>query len=284
MTLLAIVIVLLLEWYFRVSADYRSFRWFIRWRGFMRDQFPGQFEGTGGLLFIAGLPALLLAVVLALWDNWLVMLVELAVSAAILWYCIGPRDLRTTLAAYFDAMERGNAQSAWEHVRGVVEVEAVDDDAQMGRRVSQYIFTEINRRYVAVLFWFALLGPAACLFYRLMSLYTDMLRLEPGHPHQVAVRRITQVLDWVPARLTALAYTLVGDFMRGYAVLHSFWKDANASSERILIDTGLAALALGPEPEGDALDENVQAMALAERALLFILVLIALLSVFGVLI
>ena len=284
MTLLAIVLVLVLEWYFRLPPSYRTFRWFAHYRGFMQRQFPAQFEGLLGLLFLTGLFPLLLALLLWLSDGWLGQLLYLAVGTAVLWYCLGPKDLRALLAPYFSALERHDPQSAWEHAREQMDADAVEELPQLGRQVSRFIFTEINTRFIALLFWFAVLGPAACLFYRLCTAYAELVRLEPGHPHQRQIQRVRQVLDWLPARLTALAYALVGDFVRGYSALHPFWRQADAGSERVLVDTGLAALAIEPELPADALEENTQAIALAERALLLVLVLIALVSLFGVLI
>lgn len=283
MTLLAIVLVLLLEWYFRLPPSYRNFRWFVHFRQFMQRQFPAQFEGLIGLLFITGLVPLLLALLLWLVDGWLGQLLYLAVGTAVLWYCLGPKDLRALLAPYFSAMERNDGQGAWEHVREQVDADVIDEVPQLGRRVSRFILTEINSRFIALLFWFAVLGPAACLFYRLCTVYGELVRAEPGHPHQSIIRSVRHVLDWLPARLTALAYSLVGDFVRGYSTLHPFWRDADASAERILVDSGLASLAMGPELPMDALEENHQAMALAERALLLVLVMIALVSLAGAL-
>lgn len=284
MTLLSILLVLVLEWYFRLSPSYRSFRWFLRFREFIHQQFPAQFDHIGGLFLIAGLPAIVIALINGLGESVAMQAVHIVVGALILWYCLGPKDLRTVLAGYFSALEREDPQSAWEHLRELMDIEALDDAPQMARSVTHYILTEINTRFIAVIFWFALLGPAAALFYRLCTLYADMLRLEPGHPHGALLRKVRLVLDWLPARLTALAYAFVGDFVRGYSALHPFWRQANAHTDRILAETGLAALNNSAELPVDALDENIQAIALAERALLFVLVLIAVLSIFGLLI
>ncbi len=284
MTLLAIVLVLVLEWYFRLPPSYRSFRWFVRFRRFMLRQFPAQFEGIGGLLFMTGTLPLLFALVLWFTPGWPGQLLYLVLGTGLLWYCLGPQDLRAMLAPYFAALERNDNQSAWEHARERVDADATDELPQLGRQVSRFIFTEINSRFIALLFWFAVAGPGACLFYRLCTAYAEILKAEPGHPHQRLNRTVLHVLNWLPARITALAYALVGDFVRGYGALHPFWREADASAERILVDSGLASLAMGPDLPMDALEENTLAMALAERALLLVLVLIALFTLFGVLI
>jgi len=284
MILLSIVLVLILEWYFRVSPSYRSFRWFLRFRGFIHRQFPAQFDHLGGLFLILGVPAILLALLFGWSDSHAAIVARVIVGGLLLWYCLGPKDLRSVLAGYLAALERDDSQGAYEHLHDTLPIDGVDDLSQMGRNVTHYVLTEINTRFIAVIFWFAVLGPAAALFYRLCTLYGDVLKLEPGHPHGPLLRKVRHVLDWIPARLTALSYAFVGDFVRGYSALHPFWREANASSEKILSESGLAALAVAADVPDDVLDENLQALALAERALLFFLVLIAVISIFGLLI
>ncbi len=284
MILLSIVLVLLMEWYFRISPSYRHFHWFLRYRGFIHGQFPAQFDHLGGLFLILGLPALLLGLLLGLGDNRLADVVRVVVSGALLWYCLGPQDVRTVLAGYLAALERDDTQAAFDHARDILGTEGEDDVAQIGRSMTHFILSEINTRFIAVIFWFVVLGPAAALFYRLCTLYADMLKLESGHPHGPLLRKVRHALDWLPARFTALSYAFIGDFVRGYSALHPFWKESNAHSERILSESGLAALAINSPLPDDVLEENWQALALAERALLFFLVFIAVICVFGLLI
>ena len=283
MTLLAIVLVLVLELYFRISPSYRNFRWFVRFRRWLQRQFPAQFEGLGGVLFICALVPLVLVILLALPSGFGGQVGYLFVSALVLWYCLGPEDLRSVLNPYIAALERADRQSAWEHANTIIDADAGEDAPSMARKISEWIFTNINSRYIAVLFWFVLLGPAACLFYRLVVMHHDMVQREPQHAHKEPVSQLLMLLNWLPARLTALVFALVGDFMRGYSVLHPYWRDGAASIEQMLLKTGLGALGFNDELSADPLEENIQALALAERALILIVVLIALLSLFGAL-
>ena len=284
MTLLAIVLVLVLELYFRISPSYRNFRWFLRFRQWLHRQFPAQFEGLGGVVFICGAVPLLLLILLSMPTGIGGQVGYLFISALVLWYCLGPEDLRSVLNPYFAAMERTDHHSAWEHIHEFVDAEAGEDAPTMARRVSSWVFSQINSRYIAVLFWFVLLGPAACLFYRLANIFADRVSREPGNESAEPSAQLLMFLNWIPARVTALVFALVGDFMRGYSVLHPYWRDGAANIEKMLLKTGLGALALTEELPSDPLDENVQAMALAERALILVVVLIALLSMFGALI
>jgi adenosylcobinamide-phosphate synthase len=84
--------------------------------------------------------------------------------------------------------------------------------------------TDAYRHVFATLFWFAVLpGPVGAVLYRAISLLADEWRgVGPaGDPTPVArareefgrpARRLEWLLDWVPVRLTALSFAIVGDF------------------------------------------------------------------------
>ena len=80
------------------------------------------------------------------------------------------------------------------------------------------------RQVFAVLFWFAVLpGPAGAVLYRAALLLAQEWRGgEPGDDETpiarsrasfgAPARRLLWLLDWVPVRLTALSFAIVGDF------------------------------------------------------------------------
>ena len=80
------------------------------------------------------------------------------------------------------------------------------------------------RHVFAVLFWFLILpGPAGAVLYRLAALLAQEWRAEEPHDELVPAareravfgrpaRELLWLLDWVPVRLTALSFAVVGDF------------------------------------------------------------------------
>lgn len=77
----------------------------------------------------------------------------------------------------------------------------------------------LSHRYVfAPLFWFVLLGPAGAVLYRLAQLLNEFWNKpastglgESGEFGQFAHQAFT-ALDWLPVRITAAAFAVVGDF------------------------------------------------------------------------
>jgi len=75
-----------------------------------------------------------------------------------------------------------------------------------------------------VLFWFAVLGPAGALLYRLVQL----VAFAPAHaealtaPQRVLAERAAHVLDWLPAHLMALALALASNFDAVFKTWHDY--------------------------------------------------------------
>jgi adenosylcobinamide-phosphate synthase len=72
-----------------------------------------------------------------------------------------------------------------------------------------------HRQIFSVLFWFVLLGPAGAVLYRLASVlnykWGDLDQTETADFGKFAAR-IFGWIDWLPVRLSAVTYAVVGDF------------------------------------------------------------------------
>jgi adenosylcobinamide-phosphate synthase len=73
-----------------------------------------------------------------------------------------------------------------------------------------------HRHVFGVMAWFAVLGPAGAIAYRLAALLNDRwgaARGEEAGAFGLFATRAYEVIDWVPVRLTAFSFAMVGDFM-----------------------------------------------------------------------
>ncbi|WP_435751030.1 CobD/CbiB family protein [Thauera sp. AutoDN2] len=155
-----------------------------------------------------------------------------------------------------------------------------------------------HRSVFGVIFWFVLLpGPSGVVLYRLAALLAVGRAVQSGACDGFA-QRVFLALDWLPARLTALVFSVVGNFedavycWRSQAVL---WPERSSA---ILIASGGGALGVrlgGPIHEAGALVERPEmglggeagvdhmqgTVGLLWRALLVCLFLLALLAVAG---
>jgi AmpE protein len=113
-----------------------------------------------------------------------------------------------------------------------------EDGTQLLEGVQRYLLWQAYQSFFAVIFWYFLLGPVAALSYRLLALAV----INSKNP--AVVERAAQLhhaFDWVPVRLLAASFALVGNFVAvGRVMLHELlnW---NISAAELVTRTGQAA-------------------------------------------
>jgi membrane protein required for beta-lactamase induction len=125
----------------------------------------------------------------------------------------------------------------------------------------------------AVVFWFVLLGPAGALLYHSLSVYqqyskrynSELLGWEP------AIHWTHYAAGWIPARLTALFFGLVGNFETGFHC----WRKMALDSESLVVACAEASL---KDQGGDKHDPSMLAFTLVERASFIWLIVLAVIS------
>ena len=119
------------------------------------------------------------------------------------------------------------------------------------------------------IFWFILLGPLGIICYRLLQL----LQQEPET--QSISHTIVQLLDWITVRFTLIFYLFAGNFQNGVAFLQKQILTPPENNQFLLGEGGLKALNENDEENPITLH---RAVSLVERALIILLVFIAILT------
>lgn len=187
-------------------------------------------------------PLLLLGLLLLLLKpvayGWLALPVHLLVVI----YSLGRGDLLAALGPFRDSWRRGDAEAAYLVARRDLSLEA-DDEAALLQSVQGHLVWQAYQSFFAVIFWYALLGPLAALAYRLIALASE-------HASQPVLREAAVQLrhgfDWLPVRVLAASFALVGNFAGvSRALLHELlsW---DISAAQLVIITARAA---GETPE-----------------------------------
>lgn len=223
-----------------------------------------------GLLAWA-LAALLPALAAGLLGHWLAALawpLGLAWSAAVLYRCLGLRQLVDRARALAAALAAGDQARAAGQL-GALGVEpppgAGPDD--LVRPAMEHLL-RLAARLFGVLFWFLLLGPFGAVAYALSHLLAE--RWHGADDFHAAVAQVIPVLDWVPVRLLVLGFAVVGNFEEAMLA----WRADDLDEREAAVAAGLGALGLGPEAPGP---EYVAAVAsLVNRTVLLWLGLLGL--------
>ena len=167
---------------------------------------------------------------IALGVHWLLVLtlgLPFAVlwSIAVLYATLGFRQFSHHFTGIRDALEDGDEPLArsllahWQHV------DAADlPRSEIVRHVIEHSVIAAHRHVFGVLAWFSILaalglGPAGAVFYRMSEFvsrywaHKDGATVQPSSVWvQRAARRAWAVTDWLPARITALGFAVVGSF------------------------------------------------------------------------
>jgi AmpE protein len=182
-----------------------------------------------------GLPSVVTLIVAAELSSWLQGLVWLVLSLVVLIYA--------TRTYSFDDMFA-------EQVQWLRSVDSEDEFADVVQRQEDFQMSHIYEMFQSVvpgLFWFLILGPAGTLFYVFTLQYLE--RLDEDDAEVDLLDNIVYWLEWVPARITGLLFSLVGDFgpTIDYWLIHV--TDTEESHEEHL--TRLAAIASEKPQEYD---------------------------------
>ena len=169
------------------------------------------------LALLVLVPVLLLGVLLLLLKSVAYGWLALPVHLLVLIYGLGRGDVLAALGPFRDAWRRDDTEAAYLVAARDLGVQA-DEPGELLTRVQGYLLWQAYQSFFAVIFWYALLGPVAVLAYRLLALTTEQAQ-------QVALRERAQQLrhafDWLPARVLASSFALVGDFVSvSRALLH----------------------------------------------------------------
>lgn len=243
MKLLVVVLCLLSERFLMHAISYRRFIWFPAYCNKIQQTFANisLIKNPWVLLFVLILPiAVATAIVYSLLHGIVFGFVGLVLSALIFLYCLGPNNVFYPITLNIDEM---------------------DNTAQM----SNYL-ADANTQLFAPLFWYIVAGPIGVLIYRLIESCCEI----------VAVREkavlLTNILEWVPARLTAILYLLVGNFQHGFVAFRQYVFAKPELNKTLLSECGLRAIRTTDTEE----IPMPIAETLVEHATIVILVLIAL--------
>ena len=193
-------------------------------------------------------PVALLALLLVVLEPVAYGLLALPVHLLEVIYSLGRGDLLGGLGPFRDAWRREDLQAAAHVAKRDLNI-CADSGEELLDRVQGHLLWEAYQSFFAVIFWYFLLGPVAALAYRLLAL------AEEHGTNPALVERAAQLrhaFDWVPVRLLAASFALVGNFVAvGRVMLHELlnW---NISAAQLINKVGLAAgeippAAVGPE-------------------------------------
>jgi AmpE protein len=271
MTLISLLLVLLVERVITKSQYWQA--------GFYADKYLENIESRGWfsssskswmLALVIFVPVVIVYLVVQAFSGGLL---ELVISTAILMVCVGCPAIRATYKCFLQAADKGDIQAC-----SMYEDQISGDDKE-STSFGLNLVWQNYRHYTAVILWFAACGAAGAILYILVR---EMGSKLSDDNEQVAnqVKRLLNIVDWIPVRITALGFLLVGHFSRAFPIWLGYLPDPAVQAKTLLLDVSRKAEEIEPD-ENDCTEEPCTLVRLAKRNMMFLLVIIALLTLSG---
>ncbi|WDY57239.1 regulatory signaling modulator protein AmpE [Pseudomonas sp. PSKL.D1] len=154
-------------------------------------------------------PVAVLVLLLHVLDPVAYGLLALPIHLLVIIYSLGRGDVKASMGPFRDAWRRGDDQAALHAAERDLGL-AADEPHSLLVRVQSNLLWQAYQSFFAVIFWYFVLGPGAALAYRLLALTTE----HSGQPALKAkAEQLRHILDWLPVRVMALSFALVGNFV-----------------------------------------------------------------------
>lgn len=171
----------------------------------------------------------------------------LGLGPIFLYFCLGQRSLREHAEAVATALEAGNLDTARAAVGRIVsrDTQALDENG-VCRATIESVLENGNDAIFGALFWFSIAGFPGALIYRLANTLDAMwgYRNDRYQHYGWAAARFDDLLNFLPARLTAFTYGMLGQTTLALRCWHDqsrAWKSPNAGP---VMAAGAGALGL----------------------------------------
>ncbi|MEZ7276874.1 beta-lactamase regulator AmpE [Pseudoalteromonas sp. 68 DY56-GL68] len=238
----------------------------------------GLFYSPIGFLIWLMLPVLAIAIVFQLSDS---IIWQLAINVVVLLVCFGCSKQRALYKSYLNALTRNDLEAASLYALQIGQ-KKLEDEPQ-GETFGQTLAWLNFRFYCAVIFWFVILGVPGAVLYALVRTYADKVRDDHRVIYAKRFKLIHTLLfwlDWLPARVASFGYLVIGNFNKGTSCWLKYVLDFSVSNRKVVTQTALAAEQIEQQHFGCTYEATCM-MKLVKRNVLFFLVIIAALTLFG---
>ncbi|SES98999.1 regulatory signaling modulator protein AmpE [Thalassotalea agarivorans] len=258
------------RWHF--SSFYRLYLRTINKLGFSS---PWANQSALALFILA--PVALLALALYVLDN---TVLDLLLSTLVLIVCFGCFTTRESYKQYLLSAFRGDLTAAELHHQEL-QKNKNEEETSFG-----HLLVWLNYRYyLAIMIFYVVFGAAGALFYRLLVTVSEgqtTAQYEDNQDAPTWAKRWLFYVDWLPARMVAFSYMLVGHFSKALTEFLEGFFAFTRQPKTILVNVAEKAEDFMLDPE-DCTAEPCILVKLAKRAVLLWLTIVAVLILSGLL-
>jgi adenosylcobinamide-phosphate synthase len=303
MSFISVLIALLLEQARPLSRGnpvHAGLRAWVRWSSRNFDA-GNSVHGWLAWGVAVGGPSLLVLAIFLMLDTFLGWPVAVLWSVAVLYATLGFRQFSFHFTQIRDALADGDEDRARELLACWQQIDASElPRSEIVRHVIEHSVLSAHRHVFGVLAWFSVLaafgfGPAGAVLYRLSEFVPRYWQYKSKSQHQPisealqqTAAKAWQVVDWVPSRLTAISFAVVGSFEEAIDGWRNYEPRFVGDNDGIVLAATAGAVNIrlhGSDRQGEALAGQTPEMAhlavvvgLVWRTVVLWMVLLALLT------
>ena len=260
MTFLSILFALIAEQYKPVEKDHWIRRLSKAWLDFVVRNVDSGTERSGRLACLVGfIPPVILVLAIHIILLSIQPLLAFVWNILVVYLYLGFRQFSHPFTAIHEALLERDLELArkilaeWQG--DGINTETMTE-SEVIRIALERAIVGSHRHVFGVIFWFMLpLGPAGVVLYRLADMASERWPSQASANLGLAARKFFHAIDWLPTRLTAIGFAIVGNFEDAvYAWRFHLKKWAN-ELEAVILAAGAGALGVrlgSPLPEPDS--------------------------------
>lgn len=173
------------------------------------------------------------------------LLFEMVLGVVCLTFALGAKSLVQHAKAVSDALKNSDVKLARQRIAMIVSRDTSNSDEEaINRATIESVLENGSDAIFAAIFWFIVLGAPGVVLYRLANTLDAMwgYRTERFNSFGWAAARIDDALNWIPARLTALAYALAGNTKSAWSCWQKQAKCWHGINPGVVMASGAGAL------------------------------------------
>ena len=246
--LIAVLMAIVLDHLIPDRQGVKPFVWYRDWAESIEERFNGGKRAHGvGAVILATIPIIAGVFLIHYVLGQIGWIFRFAFDVVVLYLCVDVHRLGKTANAVSSALESGDYDEANEKLQDLTGKGAPEKtEAGIARATVEGVLKQGNSLIVSPIFWFILFGPVGAVLQRLSCILDSLWghRYERFAEFGWAAARFDDLLGWIPARVTALSYALMGSFedaLHCWRKRVGVWSDINSGP---LLASGFGAMHL----------------------------------------
>lgn len=244
--LIAVLLAIVLDHLIPDRQGIKPFVWYRDWAESIEERFNGGKRAHGvGAVLLATIPIVAGVFLFHYILGQIGWIFRFTFDVVVLYLCIDVHRLGKTANAVSVALESGEFDEANEKLQELTGKGTPErTEAGIARAAVEGVLKQGNSLIVSPIFWFILLGPVGAVLQRLSCILDSLWghRYERFAEFGWAAARFDDLLGWIPARITALSYALMGSFedaLHCWRKRVGVWSDINSGP---LLASGFGAM------------------------------------------